>query len=194
MIKKYNTLSFVWGIPGILIQIFGIMLRRFAQTQDMPPLYDDLGRLVVLFGIIALLIGFVYYAKAKGRSAWWCLFGFLSLIGLIVLACLKDKTLAGENVATGETNTRPASNRTFTILVILLAVLVVAAILAFVLLPVIMQAGSEAARRTNTINNRRWTNTRSSTLSLPCPYIGEYRQLWQPARLRSSSENAVGHN
>ena len=34
--------------------------------------------------------GLAYCAKAKGRSAKWCLMGLLSLIGLIVLACLED--------------------------------------------------------------------------------------------------------
>ncbi len=45
-----------------------------------------------MLGTIALLIGLAYYARAKGRSSWWCLFAFLSIIGLLVLACLKDHT------------------------------------------------------------------------------------------------------
>jgi len=46
--------------------------------------------LASLLGTVLFIIGLCYYAKAKGRSGWWGLMGFLSLIGLIVLACLKD--------------------------------------------------------------------------------------------------------
>jgi len=46
--------------------------------------------LVMLVGTVLLIIGLAYYARAKGRHPAWCLMGFLSVIGLIVLACLKD--------------------------------------------------------------------------------------------------------
>ena len=39
-----------------------------------------------------VLVGFAYYAKAKGRNPLWCLAAFLSLIGLIILALLKDES------------------------------------------------------------------------------------------------------
>ncbi len=102
MIARYNTMSFIWGVPGILMQICGYILRMMnaqgsnAQGQIITTnlLMDNVGRLVMLIGTVLLLVGFAFYAKAKGRSPWWCLFAFLSLIGLIVLACLKD--LSGE--------------------------------------------------------------------------------------------------
>lgn len=75
MIKKYNTISLAWGIPGLVLQIAGNVIGQ---------------PLVVLVGTVFLMVGLAYYAKAKGRSPAWCLMGFLSLIGLIVLACLKD--------------------------------------------------------------------------------------------------------
>ncbi len=73
MIKKYNNISLAWGIPGFVLQIAGI---------GQP--------LVLSAGTVLLMIGLAYYAKAKGRSAAWCLMGFLPIIGLIVLAYLKD--------------------------------------------------------------------------------------------------------
>jgi hypothetical protein len=45
---------------------------------------------VMLIGTALLLVGFAYYAKAKGRNPAWCLMAFLSFIGLIVLGILKD--------------------------------------------------------------------------------------------------------
>jgi len=75
MIKKYNNISLAWGIPGIVLQIAGNVIGQ---------------PIVLIVGTVLLMIGLAYYAKAKGRSAAWCLMGFLSIIGLIVLACLKD--------------------------------------------------------------------------------------------------------
>jgi hypothetical protein len=63
----------------------------------MSPPLDNLGRLLMVLGTVTLLVGLAYYAKAKGCSAWWCLFAFLSIIGLLVLACLKDHR-SSENV------------------------------------------------------------------------------------------------
>jgi uncharacterized membrane protein YjjB (DUF3815 family) len=47
---------------------------------------------LLLVGTVLAIVGFGYYAKAKGRSMAWGLFGFLGLIGLVVLALLKDKS------------------------------------------------------------------------------------------------------
>ena len=54
--------------------------------------------ITALFGLalflgctVSLLIGLAYYAKAKGHSPWWGLFGLLSCIGILVLALLPDR-------------------------------------------------------------------------------------------------------
>lgn len=75
MIKSLNNTSLAFGIPGVIIQIAG-------QFMNQP--------LILLAGTVLLIVGLAFYAKAKGRSPAWCLMGFLSIIGLIVLACLKD--------------------------------------------------------------------------------------------------------
>ena len=46
----------------------------------------------IAFTLMAMGVGFGYYAKAKGRSILWGLCGFLSLLGLLILALLKDKS------------------------------------------------------------------------------------------------------
>jgi hypothetical protein len=84
MIKRYNNLSFVFGLPGLVLQVVGLML----DTQ----LRSNLGFVVELGGTVLLLTGFSYYAKAKGRHPAWCLVAFLSCFGPIILAFLKDKS------------------------------------------------------------------------------------------------------
>ena len=75
MISRYNNISLATGVPGIALQIVG-------RLQESLP--------VIMLGTGLLLIGFAYYAKAKGRNPAWCLAAFLSIIGLVILACLKD--------------------------------------------------------------------------------------------------------
>ena len=84
MIKRYNNLSLAIAIPGIITQIAG----RFMMDGEQ----QTLGVLMTLGGTVMVLVGFAYYAKAKGRSPVWCLAAFLSLIGLIVLGMLKDNS------------------------------------------------------------------------------------------------------
>jgi hypothetical protein len=86
MIKRYNNLSFVFGVPGLVLQIVGNL-----QLQSDPR--SGQAWLIGLAGTVLLLVGFAYCAKAKGRHPAWCLMACLSVIGLIVLAFLKDKSV-----------------------------------------------------------------------------------------------------
>ena len=80
MISRYNTMSFVFGVPGLLLQVCG-MLTRTSLAQ--------------IAGVILLIIGIAYYAKSRGRSIWWCLFGVVPC-GIFVLLFLKDKAPSEE--------------------------------------------------------------------------------------------------
>ncbi len=82
MIARYNRLIFLFGVPGLIVQIAGFAMR--IQGHDLA------GRLVILIGLILLTIGLALYAKALGRSPAWGFVGLLSIIGLIILASLKD--------------------------------------------------------------------------------------------------------
>jgi hypothetical protein len=85
MIKRYNNLSFLFFVPGIVVQIAGEVMANSASP--------GLLAIVLLIGGTALAItGFSYYALAKGRSAAWGLAGFGGVIGLLVLALLKDRS------------------------------------------------------------------------------------------------------
>jgi hypothetical protein len=85
MIAKYNNVSLALGVPGLILQVAGNILSHSNRP---------LGGLLLLVGTALLVAGLAYYAIAKGRSGWWGLFGFLSIIGLIILACLKDRTIS----------------------------------------------------------------------------------------------------
>ncbi len=98
MIAEYNKKSFIFGIPGVVLQIAG----NFMRTPER--MITPLGAILVLGGTVLLLIGLMFYAKAKGRHPAWCLFAFLSIIGLIVLACLKDKSVPQASETTGGVN------------------------------------------------------------------------------------------
>jgi hypothetical protein len=83
MIARYNNISLLAGVPGIILQVVGQVMRQ-------NPGQETVGYLVLALGTALLLFGLAYYAMAKGRNPAWCLLAFLSLLGLIILACLSD--------------------------------------------------------------------------------------------------------
>ncbi|HET6572710.1 MAG TPA: hypothetical protein VFG68_03840 [Fimbriiglobus sp.] len=88
MDPQLNRTSLRYGVPGVLLQLAAPYLV-YAVWPSVP---DNLLRLIVLAGTVLLMIGLAYYAMAKGRSPWWCLLGFLSLVGLLGLALLEDRS------------------------------------------------------------------------------------------------------
>ena len=84
MIKSHTNKSLLFGLPGLILEVCGV-----AAHQPV----------LIILGFLFLLGGFAYYVKAKGQHLAWCLliilgvFGALGLlVGLIVLASLKDKS------------------------------------------------------------------------------------------------------
>lgn len=93
MITKYRAKAFVWGIPGILLQMLG-GLGIFAQrpaTADMNPQFAAV--FFIIMGTALLMFGLVWYCRAKDRHPAWALTGLLSLPGCVVLYFLNDKTV-----------------------------------------------------------------------------------------------------
>ncbi len=84
--KKYNRFSLLLGVPGILLQLFPSVLGAAPNSTAATGTY--------CLGVGLLIVGLAYYAKSKNRSGWWGLMGLLSIVGLIVLAILKDRSLA----------------------------------------------------------------------------------------------------
>lgn len=101
MIAEYNRKSFYWGVPGFLLQMFPrimvpIYLAGIDPTQPasnaITAAYILLLELIGLGGTVLLLIGIAHYAKSRARHWAWCFLAFIPLVGLIILACLKDKS------------------------------------------------------------------------------------------------------
>lgn len=91
MIKRYNNISLALGVPGLILQIAGnIMMQSNPESA-----IGGLGFLALMLGTALLIAGLAYYAIAKGRSGWWGLCGFLSCLGLLILALLKDRAPDG---------------------------------------------------------------------------------------------------
>ena len=91
MIKRYNNISLALGVPGIILQFAGNVIAQ-ADPDAATAL---LGLLVLLLGTGLLIAGLAFYAIAKGRSGAWGLCGFLSCLGLIILALLEDRAPNG---------------------------------------------------------------------------------------------------
>jgi hypothetical protein len=80
MLKEQNNKSLAFGLPGLLIQTIGLFIHP----------------IIALVGSGLLIVGLGYYAKAKGHSGYFGLFGLLSWLGVIVLIALKDKCISPE--------------------------------------------------------------------------------------------------
>ncbi|TNF05994.1 MAG: hypothetical protein EP323_05515 [Gammaproteobacteria bacterium] len=77
MNKQFNNISLALGIPGLILQIVG-------GLNELP--------VVTLIGGILLIAGLAYYAKSKNRLPAWGLLGLLSILGIVILGLLPDKS------------------------------------------------------------------------------------------------------
>jgi len=68
-----------------------IMGREIVGDSASPwilTLFDIVG----CIGFLLVIMGLCYYAKAKGQPGALGLLGLLSMVGVLILVCLKDKT------------------------------------------------------------------------------------------------------
>lgn len=100
MIKSYQSKSNLGILLGLLLTYGTAFLLVSSGWHPTTPqqqvtllLTAVVGRLI---GVALFVWGCCMYAKGKGRSGWWGAFGLLSLIGLIVLVCLKDYAPNGQ--------------------------------------------------------------------------------------------------
>ena len=89
MIRDYVRDNFhqcvIWGI---ILQCLGGLVPLAAGR----PFLAWLGWLMLVTGTLLLVIGFGYYAKAKGRSPAWSLLALASIIGWMALLFLTAKS------------------------------------------------------------------------------------------------------
>ncbi len=86
MIQRYNNLSFLFFVPGIIAQIAGIFLVKKSPSLEV------LAAILLIAGTAGAITGYAFYAKAKGRNPLWGLAGCLGIPGLLILAVLKDRS------------------------------------------------------------------------------------------------------
>jgi len=89
MIRRYNNLSLLFFLPGLVAQVPGFILLQNHQPPDSNGI---LGLILLIGGSLMVITGFGYYAKAKGRSPIWGILGFIGFPGLLLLAILKDRS------------------------------------------------------------------------------------------------------
>ncbi|MGD9125803.1 MAG: hypothetical protein PVH19_00355 [Planctomycetia bacterium] len=111
MIKKYKNIGILTGAPGAILHTIGNVkgtdilteargCPQFLPSQQIPLFLVSIFAFIV--GGILLTVSFAYFAKAKKRSPWWCLwafwslFGFLVLIGIVVMMLLADHDVGEE--------------------------------------------------------------------------------------------------
>jgi len=89
MIKRYNNLSLLLFIPGLVLQVAGCVLigdHNQAEAVGAVPIA------VLACGTLLAILGFSYYAMAKGRSRAWGFAAFLGMLGVLLLSTLKDRS------------------------------------------------------------------------------------------------------
>lgn len=96
MIIKYKSKAFVWGIPGVVLQMLGA-LGVFAETKATPDIEPKFAAIFfIIMGTAFLMAGLACYCRAKGRHYAWALTGLASFFGFFILGLLRDKA-AGKN-------------------------------------------------------------------------------------------------
>jgi Ca2+/Na+ antiporter len=95
MIRSYARKSNI----GVVVFLVGIAVAIVATNNHPHENIWDNNLVLAEVGVIAAIGGWFYglwaYVRAKGRSDAWVLMAFLSVVGLIVLLCLKDKQKEG---------------------------------------------------------------------------------------------------
>lgn len=104
MIQRFNRASLYWGVPGVVLQILGVLIQVAHRIWGPPNTEIWIGMFLLMIGTLLLLVGLAYYAKAKGRSPAWCLLAFLGLPGwiamVLILSSLPDLS-EGQRLTTG---------------------------------------------------------------------------------------------
>jgi hypothetical protein len=98
MNAELNRKSIQWGLGGFAIQLLTLGLPGWFGRPGMSihpgaiSMHDWIPFGGGSVGSVLLLVGLAYFCKAKGRHLAWCVLGFLPMIGLIMLAVLRDRS------------------------------------------------------------------------------------------------------
>ncbi|MFH2133629.1 MAG: hypothetical protein ABII81_00405 [Pseudomonadota bacterium] len=99
MIATYKR--YTWGSVVVCCAGFGLASLILAIGGPHP---SGISELIVsgskFIGALAFFAIFWFYIKSKGRSGWWILMLWLSILGIIILLALEDRS--SNIVTTGE--------------------------------------------------------------------------------------------
>lgn len=94
----YQKKAVLWGAPGLVFHETGYLFGHLTAKSAPVEVLAAIG-IAGLLGTVALMIGFAYYAKGKGRSAAWCLLALIGIFGVIGLMLLSDQAPEGQLVS-----------------------------------------------------------------------------------------------
>ena len=83
------------GMRVIIVLITGLTLigiGRALSEESIGPVWRSVFAIIGLIGIGLYFYGFYLWAKLKGRHGAHMLWGLLGLIGVIILACMEDRS------------------------------------------------------------------------------------------------------
>jgi len=95
MIAEYKKKTSVAGTV-CLVAIIGAAVLAILIDPKQPGLGSIAVPLLSLIAGIAFIYACWCHIKAKGRSGWWILVLVLNILGIVILALLKDRANADE--------------------------------------------------------------------------------------------------
>lgn len=97
MIQAYKKRTSVAGSVCVIAVIGAAVLIATGADPKQPGFVSTVIPLLYLVAGIALICAAWFHIKAKGRSGWWILvFLAFNLLGLVIIALLKDHTTIGD--------------------------------------------------------------------------------------------------
>jgi hypothetical protein len=110
--KALNRSASIKIVGAIVLAVLARGMSIPLNNQGSPPLFLAGGILLLhVAAIVIFCLGCMDYAKSKGYSPLYRLFGMLGCIGLIVLAILPDKWKPAQGPVTSDTNYTRDPNR-----------------------------------------------------------------------------------
>src|SRR5712692_3388455 len=98
MIAEYKKKTSIAGIVCVLAVIAVLVLASLIDPKQSAFLSIS-GPLLSLTAGIAFIYAAWCHIKAKWRSGWWILVLVFNLLGIVILALLKDRSNVEENKA-----------------------------------------------------------------------------------------------
>ena len=100
MYQEYKSKTNLFILIGIVAQIVGFKMGPGP------------GSIVWLTGVALFVTGCCYYAKGKGHNGAWGMFGLLSIFGLFILFCMRDKSKSqdSETQVSSQTSSKTSSH------------------------------------------------------------------------------------